>query len=264
MTDVVQQGQELPLPPFEMRQLVGPTDPSFFDNPSGDPILPSLDEATYDAVFDFGCGCGRLARQLIQQRARPRRYVGIDLHRNMVEWAQSNLAPGAPGFEFRHHDVGHAIRNPGKRKPDTSPFPAGDGEFSLVLAHSVFTHLVQAHAEYYLSEVARILADTGVFYATWFLFDKRLYPMMQDFQAALYINDRDPSNAVIFDRDWLVEAAAANGLVLYSVQPPAVRGYHWVTFMTPRREGVTEVDLPEDEAPVSEEGVQASAVEPKV
>ena len=27
--------------------------------------------------------------------------------------------------------------------------------------------------------------------------------MMQDFQNALYINDVDPSNAVIFDREWL-------------------------------------------------------------
>jgi hypothetical protein len=80
----------------------------------------------------------------------------------MVEWAQDNLAPHAPGFEFRHHDVHHISRNPGKRKPETSPFPVGDGEFTLVLAHSVFTHLVQGHAEYQLSEVARILANTGV------------------------------------------------------------------------------------------------------
>jgi hypothetical protein len=29
----------LPIPPFEMRQLVGPTDEAAFDDPSGDPIL---------------------------------------------------------------------------------------------------------------------------------------------------------------------------------------------------------------------------------
>jgi hypothetical protein len=87
---------------------------------------------------------------------------------------------------------------------------------------------------------------------------------MQDFQAALYINDRDPSNAVIFDRDWLRRTAAANRLAIYWVKPPAVRGYHWITLMTPRREGVAEADFPEDRAPISDDGVQASAVEPKV
>jgi SAM-dependent methyltransferase len=73
----------LPIPPFEMRQLVGPTDEAAFDDPSGDPIL-QLPESQFNSVLDFGCGCGRLARQMMQQRARPRRYVGFDLHLGMV------------------------------------------------------------------------------------------------------------------------------------------------------------------------------------
>ena len=40
----------------------------------------------------------------------------------------------------------------------------------------------------------------GWLHASWFLFDKRLFPMMQPFQNALFINETDPSNAVIFDR----------------------------------------------------------------
>ena len=32
--------------------------------------------------------------------------------------------------------------------------------------------------------------------------------MMQDFQNALYINDVDPTNAVIFDREWLRREAS--------------------------------------------------------
>jgi 16S rRNA G1207 methylase RsmC len=64
-----------------MRELVGPTDPTEFDNPSGNLVYPYLPADAYEAVLDFGCGCGRVARQLIQQSRPPQRYLGIDLHR---------------------------------------------------------------------------------------------------------------------------------------------------------------------------------------
>ncbi|HZO07354.1 MAG TPA: class I SAM-dependent methyltransferase, partial [Solirubrobacterales bacterium] len=108
---------ELPIPPLEMREAVGPTDPAAFDNPGGAPVFPDLPESAYRSVLDFGCGCGRLARQLIQQQPQPQRYLGIDLHPVMVEWCAANLAPAAPQFEFRHHDVHYPTWNPGEGKP---------------------------------------------------------------------------------------------------------------------------------------------------
>jgi SAM-dependent methyltransferase len=249
------------LPPVEMRELVGPSDPAEFDNPSGDLVFPELPTHAYETVFDFGCGCGRLARQLIQQVPRPRRYVGVDLHPVMIRWCQENLSPHAGEFEFRHHDVAHPIRNPGEGKPATRPLEAEDDSSTLVIAHSVFTHLLEPHAEFYLSEVARILSPTGVFYSTWFLFDKRLFPMMQDFQHALYINDLHPTNAVIFDRAWLKGAARRNGLTIYSAFPPEVRGFTWRIYMTPARAGLDEITLPEDEAPLAEGGYSPPMVE---
>jgi SAM-dependent methyltransferase len=254
---------ELPIPPLEMREAVGPTDPAAFDNPDGRPIFPGLPAELYDSVFDFGCGCGRLARQLIQQQPRPRTYLGVDLNRPLVVWCQENLSPAAPNFEFRHHDVWYpGIWNAGDDKPAVASFPVADDSQTLVIAHSVFTHLIEAHAEYYLKEAARALSPSGVFYSTWFLFDKRLFPMMQDFQNALYINDQNPTNAVIFDRDWLVDAAGRNGLVVTAAYPPEVRGFHWRIEMMAAASGAEAVDLPPDEAPISVEGVRAAAVEP--
>src|SRR5262245_62093652 len=93
----------LPVPPFEMRQLVGPTDPAMFDNPSGAPVFAGLPDGAYDNVFDFGSGCGRLARQMMQQSPRPAAYRGIDLHQGMVRWCQENLTPANPNFTFEHH-----------------------------------------------------------------------------------------------------------------------------------------------------------------
>ena len=51
----------LPIPPFEMRQLVGPTDVAAFENPTGTPIL-QVPVERFDSVLDFGCGWGRFAR----------------------------------------------------------------------------------------------------------------------------------------------------------------------------------------------------------
>jgi SAM-dependent methyltransferase len=240
---------ELPIPPVEMRELVGPTDPALFNNPSGDPIYPYLPPRLLEAVLDFGCGCGRVARQLIQQRERPKRYLGIDLHRGMIEWCRQNLAPHAVGFEFVHHDVHNLGFNPAPGKPETMPFPAADDAFTLVQAFSVFTHLTQAHASYYLGEAARVLRPDGMLHSTWFLFDKQDFPMMQDFQNALYINDADPTNAVIFDRDWLREEARAAGLTICSVVPPPIRGFQWIVIMAPTEAGLPEVPLPADDAP---------------
>jgi SAM-dependent methyltransferase len=240
----------LPLPPQEMRELIGTTDPADFDNPTGELVLPDLDPRAYEAVLDFGCGCGRLARQLLQQRPRPGRYLGIDLHPGMVAWCERNLAPADPDFEFRHHDVFNPGLNPGEGKPRTAPLPAADDSMSLVIAHSVFTHLLQDDVEHYLDECARVLRPDGILHATFFVFDKAPFPMMQDFQNALYINAEDPTNAVILDRDWLRQAATRAGLTVVRAQAPGIRGYQTTLQLTPARAGVRAVEFPTDRAPL--------------
>ena len=231
-----------------MRQLVGPTEEAAFDNPTGDLVYPYLPAAAFRSVFDFGCGCGRVARQLIQQHEPPERYVGVDLHRGMVRWCRENLAPHAHGFEFHHHDVYDAHFNP-RGRAEMLPLPGDEGSATLVNAFSVFTHLTQAQAAFYIREVARLLAPEGFVHSTWFLFDRREFPMLQGDMAALYVSYEAPSAAVIFDRTWLRARAADAGLVITQVQPPAFRGYQWTVVMEHRRHGLVEVDLPVDTSP---------------
>lgn len=240
---------EIPLPPLEMRQLVGPTDPALFDNPSGEPIFPNLPVSAYDAVFDFGCGCGRIARQLLQQQPRPSRYVGVDIHRGMIEWCQNNLSAVDSNFVFYHHDVFNLGHAPDNTRQRTAPFEVEDSAFSLVLAWSVFTHIYEQQTLYYLNEIARIMRLDGRFISTWFLFDKREFPMMQDFQNTLFINETDPTNAVIYDREWLRQAVAASGLAIVDVEAPGVRGYAWRVTMKHQKPGGRFVEFPPDTAP---------------
>lgn len=235
------------MPPYELRRLVGPSEPQSFDASPGEPVFPTIAERHYESVFDFGCGCGRIARQLAVAAApMPRRYVGIDVHREMIRWCTENLTPRLPSFTFLHHDVYSQSANPDQSLPRLAPFPVGDDSVTLLIAWSLFTHLVQSHAEYYLDEVVRVLAPDGVIIATFFLFDKRYFPMMHDFQNALYVNDGDPTNAVVFDRTWLVDSLESRGLRIRSVRPPFLRGFQWELEVVPGRGSVP---FPEDTAP---------------
>jgi SAM-dependent methyltransferase len=232
----------LPLPPPEMRALVGPREEAAFDNPSGDPLFEDLPA---QRIFDFGCGCGRVARQLIQQREQPERYVGVDLHPGMVAWARENLAPAAPQFAFHHIDVHNPLLNP-EGRPEPQPFPAPDAAFSLALAHSVFTHVLEPHVPFYLRELSRVLEPGGILHATWFTFERSEFPMRRDDQHALYMDLEDPTYATVFDRDWIREQAAAAGLTIVKVVPPQLRGYHWYVDMQKHPAGAEVTQWPPD------------------
>ena len=239
----------LPIPPLSMRQLVGGPPEEAFENPAGMPALADVPLHAYESVLDFGSGCGRVARQMILQTPRPGRYLGIDLHRGMVDWCRDNLSPAAAGFRFEHHDVFNPGFNPDRTRPNTLPIPAGDRSFSLVLAWSVFTHTTQSQTEHYLREAARVLQPGGTFVSTWFMFEKRYFPMMQDFQNALYINEHDATNATIFDRSWLALFFRVLGLKVIRAEPPALRGFQWLLHIAHVRDERPAVDLPPDAAP---------------
>jgi SAM-dependent methyltransferase len=236
----------LPLPPLEFRRLVGPTDDASFDNPRRTLVFPDVPEVHYESVFDFGCGCGRIARQLMQQEPRPGRYVGVDPHAGMVEWCQKNLSPHAPGFSFFHHDV--RVDGSSADKPRHRQLPVADDDITLFVAWSVFTHLLEEDAVFYLEELARVLAPGGLAVTTWFTFDKSEFPMMQEFQNALFINHLYPTNAVIFDRAWLTAVTGRLGLAMTHIVAPALRGYQWTVHLEHQTTARRSVPFPEDAA----------------
>ena len=236
-----------PLPEPDFRRLVGPLDDEFYDNPTGSLVYPEIPAHLYESVFDFGCGCGRIARQLLQQRVRPTRYLGIDIHKGMIAWCRDNLAAIDSHFEFLHHDVYNIGLAPENTKRYTAPFPAEDGQFSLVLAHSVFTHLLKEQTEFYLQEVARVLAEDGIARTTWFFFDRESFPYLAPHQVCLYVNPDDPTNAVVYDRRWFLDALSNCGLSVRLTIPPERPGHQWQVFLDHRRPGQP------DEFPTGEE-----------
>lgn len=216
------------MPPVELRRSVGTESEAAFANPSGR-LAFGLDvpAENYARVLDFGCGCGRVARQmLLQSEDVPHRYLGLDLYEPSVAWTRANLV--RDGFEFRHLNIWNAGFNP-KGVEHHVDFGT-DETFTLVNAHSVFTHIIEDNLRFYFDQCARRLAPNGILRTTWFFFDKINFPMMQTFQNALYINTNDPTNAVIYDVDMVRGLFAEHGLSIYEARRPSVRGHQWAVY----------------------------------
>jgi len=239
----------LPVPPLRLRRMVGPSGLDAFDNPGGREMFGLPPEA-YDSVVDFGCGCGRVARQLLLQIPRPRRYVGIDVHREMIEWCRDHLTPVDPEFRFFHHDVYAHSYAPGNTLRLGQPFPVPDGECSFVIAISVFTHLYSRQALYYLHEVARILRADGVALTTWFFFDRDSFPFLLEGPFCLSAGESDPTQAVLYDRRWFIETVRTMGLSVQSTTPPPMPGHQWTVRLTKRSADTT------DQFPLGEDAAE--------
>lgn len=218
----------LPIPPVELRRSVGVEGTETFENPHGDLAFgDDIAPEHYASVLDFGCGCGRIARKMmLQVNNIPGRYLGLDLYQPSIDWCRKNLH--RPGFEFRHFDAFHHTFNPGGVTRAT--ISADMERFTLVNAHSVFTHIPEPDIEHYFNQIATRLSVGGVLRSTWFMFDKINFPMMQDFQNCIYINPNDNTNACIYDTAFVRTLFARHRLQITEARPPAIRGHQWVLY----------------------------------
>jgi SAM-dependent methyltransferase len=233
---------------MELRAWVGPTDETRYDNPNGALVYAHIPVDNYRSVLDFGCGCGRVARQLIQQRPSPERYVGLDIHPGAIAWASENLTPAAPGFSFVHLDIHDPLVNPDGDKQSLLPFPMPDRSVTLVDALSIFTHIVERDLPYYLGEVARVLSIDGLVNASFFLFEKSDFPALGPQHNALYGDATYPKSAVFYDRGWLEQTLERCGLCVVAIaQRPEVRGYQWLFVLGHRERDHSVLELPRDD-----------------
>jgi SAM-dependent methyltransferase len=182
------------------------------------------------------------------QKPAPNKYTGIDLHQGMINWCIKNLSPYNKNFKFIHYNVCYKAFNPsGSEK--LLPFPVEHNQYTLALAISVFTHLIENEVDFYLTEINNVLEDNGVFLASWFLFEKKFFPMMQEFQNSLYINLSDPCNAVIYDKNWLLDIYSKHGLSIEIIKPPITRGFQWY-IVARKNMKKHKLTFPQDDAPI--------------
>jgi len=95
-------------------------------------------------VLDFGCGCGRTLRWLIDRFAEVR-WHGVDVDSEAIEWCRAHL----PSADFASGAPLPPLRFP-------------DAMFDLVFAVSVFTHLNENFQRAWIAELERILKPGGI------------------------------------------------------------------------------------------------------
>lgn len=178
----------------------------------------------HDRVLDVGCGIGRMARVLTTELAPPGSYDGFDVVAAGIDWCRARYPDHTQApFRFVHADLHHPVYNPaGTGAAESFRFPYDDGAFDLVIATSVFTHLLPTRADHYLGELARVLAPGGRSLTTWLLLDPGHPPTAGaafSFQPAAedpaHVADPDdPEVAVAYPTGWLGERLSAHGLQL--------------------------------------------------
>jgi SAM-dependent methyltransferase len=141
----------LPLPPAYLRMLVsGVTSPETFIN-TGRVGVDSLRELfgeagmdldRCDAVLDFGCGCGRIARWWPSDATTE--WHGTDINPRLLAWCAQSLP---------HLRVSANALEP--------PTTYRDGRFDAVYALSVFTHWPEPLQYAWMRELTRIVGPGG-------------------------------------------------------------------------------------------------------
>jgi SAM-dependent methyltransferase len=95
-------------------------------------------------MLDFGCGCGRFLRHL-RPLAQSVELHGTDIDREMIEWCSAHIP-------YASFTVGAEL----------PPLPYPDGQFDLVINHSVLTHLDERHQDLWLGELRRITSEGAI------------------------------------------------------------------------------------------------------
>jgi SAM-dependent methyltransferase len=190
------------IPPQEIRCKVGPFDDSTFYVESAlqfFKLLQSFTKITYnESILDLACGCGRSTIPFYIYLNNKGSYDGLDACKELVDWC--NLNKESPNFNFTWADV----YTPEWNKDSTVlakdyKFPYKDNSFSLIIAESLFTHLLPESSINYFQECFRILKPKGRLVFSTFI---QLIPTDSVEYAVMKFKYPYDNNCFIIDEDY--------------------------------------------------------------
>ncbi len=140
-------------------------------------------------VLDIGCGVGRMAIPLTQYLDTHGSYEGFDIVKSLIDWCKENITPRFSNFHFRHADILNSSYNPfGKQKGEKYRFGFPDVDFDFIFLTSVFTHMMPAEMEQYISEIERTLKPGGRCLVTYFMLNESVYPLIENKKSTFDFN----------------------------------------------------------------------------
>ena len=184
--------------------------------------------APEDRILDAGCGYGRVAVPLTDYLTTGE-YAGFDIDARAIAWCRREISGRHANFWFAHADIANTYYNPkGRIAPESFAFPCATSSVDVVVATSLFTHLLPAAAARYVAEIARTLKPGGRALLSFFLLDEEVrsrlaapyvQPSFLHFPEPYYaVADRArPELAVAYDVEVVRQALGDSGLSVSKV-----------------------------------------------
>jgi ubiquinone/menaquinone biosynthesis C-methylase UbiE len=180
----------LPVPEMPLRTWVGPFEDkqNYLDTGRMEAArlieLCSLDPQQH--IVDLGCGCGRMAIHILPRLGAQGSYLGVDNSPELIEWCVENISPLYRNVRFQHIDVHGSYSNPnGTLSASQVHIDLETSKADLLMAISLFTHMLIPDVRFYLAEARRVLKLGGRLAATFFLLNDASVRAMRT-KAATY------------------------------------------------------------------------------
>ena len=160
-------------------------------------------------VLDFGCGAGRTLRHFLGE-AEVAGFWGADIDGASIDWVKENLSPPIEAL----------------RCDQVPPIPSREGNFDLIYAISVFTHLTDSWSQWLL-ELHRLLRDDGILIATYAGKDvaPRINEDWDEDRIGMNVlrtwQSWDEGGPVVLHSDWWISAHWSRAFEILEVRPPS-------------------------------------------
>ena len=123
-------------------------------------------------LLEIGCGLGRIAFPLRYVLSARGLYEGFDICAHKIQFLTKTFHKAYPHFRFSFANIKNSFYNPeGQISASDYFFPFPDNSFDVVLAASVFTHMLPESTRNYFRQSARVLNTNGRCIFSFFLFD---------------------------------------------------------------------------------------------
>lgn len=201
------------IPPRALRVRVGPFESRRDFIAAGEFFVEMLKKLNCfncsNHILDIGCGPGQVAIPLAKFLSPHGFYTGFDVDQKAIQFCVSRISSAYPHFHFKHIDLFNGLYNPkGKIKPSEFRFPYLSESFDLVIAKSLFTHMLEEDIENFIAEISRVLKQGGNCLLTFFLFNQ------EGNGNFLVLDPNEPEKSICYDETFVQKMLSKNGLAI--------------------------------------------------
>jgi len=221
----------VPVPPT-WKMFDGPRDKQLFLNNSKEVLEVYRQHGNLrpdSQMLDVGSGLGRKTLSLPSYLNSNGRYVGVDIVQQGVDWCNANIARTHPNFIFLHLNVFNARYNRmGTVDASAYRFPFANGSFDLIVAWSVFTHMLPGDIKNYLRETSRMLMPGGRCIFSFYVMTDKTKTAVRSGRAheriehriedGVYTDNKNvPEDLTAYDEDWIRAVYQSSGLTVNEI-----------------------------------------------